>query len=198
MGIKRRRHADHFAAIPVEVLLSDACRTAPNYAFRALVVIAAQYRGRNNGDLALTWKTARAFGLNSKKLLIKSIGLLLERGLVQKTRQGGKRPMGPCLYAVTWHPIDECDGKLDVQKSLAASHAWVRWRAADAETVQSEDHIPAIRRGPRETKSSLQGDQTAPVSALLGDRMASIDGTPESAPSRSRCGGALPVLGRST
>jgi len=48
-----------FAAIPVEVLTSVACRTLPAYAVRVLLAVAAQYRGNNNGDLALTFATAR-------------------------------------------------------------------------------------------------------------------------------------------
>src|SRR5882724_7752117 len=55
---KRRMRGKFFAAIPVEVLTSVACRTLPAYAVRVLLAVAAQYRGNNNGDLALTFATA--------------------------------------------------------------------------------------------------------------------------------------------
>ena len=127
---KRRLTGEHFAAVPVEVLKSDACRTLPAYAFRALIAFAAEYRGNNNGDIALTWSTGKPYGIASKKQLVASITMLQERQLILKTRQGGKRPLGPCLYALTWRPIDELRPKIDMAPNPIPSHAWAKWTSA--------------------------------------------------------------------
>jgi hypothetical protein len=35
------------------------------------------------------------------RMLVESLALLLKQGLIQRTRQGGKKPLGPTLYALT-------------------------------------------------------------------------------------------------
>lgn len=120
----------HFAQIPDEVLKSDAQKNLPNYAVRVLVAIAAQFRGNNNGDLAMTWAIARTYGIDSKKQLNASLVMLLEHGLIEKTRQGGKKPLGPCLYAVTWQPINDLRGKIEKGATTTASNAWATWSPA--------------------------------------------------------------------
>jgi hypothetical protein len=46
----------------------------------------------------------------------------LAHGFIEQTRQGGKNQCS--LYAVTWLAIDECNGKLDVNPTRAASNLW--------------------------------------------------------------------------
>lgn len=127
----RRKSGERYALLPLEVLTSDACRLLPAFALRILVAMAAQYSGWNNGDLALTWSMARAYGINSKVQLNSGIDLLLERGLIQKTRQGGKKPFGPCLYALTWRGIDELRPKIDSGPTTFPSNAWVQWKESE-------------------------------------------------------------------
>lgn len=153
---KRRTSGKHFAQIPVEVLVSDACRTLPSYAIRVLVAIAAQYRGNNNGDLALTWTIGQEFGINSKKQLVASLGTLQLRGLIQKTRQGGKKPLGPCLYAITWQPINDLNGKIDSGPTTAAANTWASWTPPPG---CSERQSPENHQHHRGTISAPQGDQ---------------------------------------
>ena len=125
---KRRMNGKHFAQIPVELLTSEACTTLPNYGKVVLIAFAAQYRGNNNGDLAMTRAIAKTFGIVSQEHLVHSLAVLLERGLIQKTRQGGKKPLGPCLYAVTWQPINDLDGKIESGATMTASNAWAAWQ----------------------------------------------------------------------
>jgi len=124
---RRRMLGEHFAAVPDEVLTSPAYTTLPHYAMCLLFAIAAQFRGNNNGDLAMTWAIARRYGINSHKHLVKGLTLLLERGLIQKTRQGGKKPLGPCLYAVTWRPINDLKGKIESGETFKPTNAWAQW-----------------------------------------------------------------------
>jgi hypothetical protein len=125
----RFESGEHFAAVPDEVLRSDAWRRQPHYARSILTGIAAQYRGRNNGDLDFTQDKARAYGISHKHL---GVGvMLLERaGLIVRTRIGHiKAGGGICsLYAITWKPLDPSD-KYDVPVVIQqpASNPWAHW-----------------------------------------------------------------------
>jgi hypothetical protein len=175
----------HFAQIPVEVLMSEAQTSLPNFAVRILVAFAAQYRGNNNGDLALTWSIGKTFGIDSKKQLVAGIATLLERGLIEKTRQGGKKPLGPCLYAITWQPINDLAGKIESGPTTTASNAWAKWTSApqrDQSEINHQHH--------RGTASAPPGDQTSAISGLQGDQREPFIGTTGSPPSRSPREGA--------
>jgi hypothetical protein len=179
---KRHMTGKHFAQIPVEVLTSEAFRTLPNYVVRVLIAMAAQYRGNNNGDLALTWATGQTFGINSKWQLIDGLALLLERGLLLKTRQGGKKPLGPTLYALTWQPINDLNGKITMGQTTTASDTWATW-PPDPSAPQ-EDQSEKNHQHPRGTLSAPQEDQTSPVSAPQEDQTGPSIGTSGGAPSR--------------
>lgn len=180
---KRRTTGRHFAQIPVEVLTSDACRTLPHWARTDLLAIAAQYRGNNNGDLALTESIGRQFGINSKWQLVDGLALLLERGLIQRTRQGGKKPLGPSLYALTWQPIDDLQGKIDSGPTTAPSNAWVRW--VGPASVPQKDQSTEIHQDLRGTRSVPQKDQTSTISGPQEDQTGPSISTPGGPPSRS-------------
>ena len=80
---------------------------------KLLIDLGAQYNGRNNGDLCAAMTVMRKRGWTSNQQLSKALAELLERNLIMQTRQGGLNA-GPNLYAITWQPIHECGGKLDV------------------------------------------------------------------------------------
>ena len=61
----------------------------------------------------------KARGWNSNDSFNKAKQELLERDLITLTKQGGLG-MGPNLYAITWQPIHECGGKLDVASTTIA------------------------------------------------------------------------------
>jgi hypothetical protein len=176
---KRMMPGEHYAMIPDEVLVSPALTTLPHYCGVLLMAIAAQYRGMNGGDLAMTGSIARRYGIRSKKQLVAGLRLLQQHGLIRKTLQGGKRPLGPCLYAVTWRQIDACGGKLEIGPTTAPSNAWTKWMPAPTEKT-----TPLKRRHPRGTRSAPVRDQSLPVSALRVDQTLSIHSTPEGASSR--------------
>ena len=83
---------------------------------KLLIDIASQYNGRNNGDLCAALAVMKKRGWNSNQQLQKSLREILDRNLVVQTKQGGLN-MGPNLYAITWQPIDDCGGKLDVDST---------------------------------------------------------------------------------
>jgi hypothetical protein len=194
---KRRMTGKHFAAIPLEVLTSEAFRTLPNYGVRLLLVAAAQYRGMNNGDLAVTRATAHQFGVVSQEQLVRGLAQLLERGLLVKTRQGGKKPLGPSLYALTWQPIDDIASKFDtgISWSTTPANTWSRWRSSPTasgppadQTARGDDKstgLPAVHIG------TAGGAEIANIGTAGGAETPNI-GTAGSPPSRSPRGGLSP------
>ncbi|BEH13262.1 helix-turn-helix domain-containing protein [Marinobacter shengliensis] len=108
-----------FLSIPHSVLSSDSYNGLDGWSVKLLVDIAGQFKGHNNGDLSAAWSLMQARGWRSKGTLHKALKALLEAGLIEQTRQGGKNRCS--LYAVTWRPIDECKGKLDVKPTQAPS-----------------------------------------------------------------------------
>ena len=81
---------------------------------KLLIDLASQYNGYNNGDLCATLSVMKKRGWNSNQQLSKALKELQERNLIIQTKQGGLN-MGPNLYALTWQPVDECKGKLDME-----------------------------------------------------------------------------------
>lgn len=117
-----RRDTGWFFRMPVEVLDSPAYCGLSFKARALLFDMGAQFRGNNNGDLAAPWSWMKARGWKSKDTLRRALDELLEAGMVQLTRQGGLHC--PNLYAVTWLPIDECGGKLDVKPNPVPCGLW--------------------------------------------------------------------------
>lgn len=91
-------------------------RTLKGNALKLLIDLGAQYTGYNNGDLCAAMSVLRRRAWNSNDQINKAIEVLQERNLIIKTKQGGLG-IGPNLYALTWFPINECGGKLDVKPS---------------------------------------------------------------------------------
>ncbi len=99
-------------------------------AFVLLSQLSLKHNGTNNGDLDIAtlreeWTT--------KSTLYKSAAILVKLGWIVKTRQGtfGSHPT-PDLYALTWLPIDECDGKTNLFRPTTAPLD--KWRDPDMYT----------------------------------------------------------------
>jgi hypothetical protein len=110
---------------------------------RALLIdLYCQYRGNNNGDLCATAKVMRPRGWTSNDQLVKAIRELLDAGWIVITRQGGRNQ--PHLFAVTFWPIDECDGKLDVKATTAPLHTWKRPGESAAPVISLHRHTEQV------------------------------------------------------
>lgn len=128
MANKSKKHeyqVSYFGSIHGGVaVLPNAVLSSPRYiklswAAKALLTyIAGQYNHHNNGDLCATVSMLEKYGFKSRDTLTRSLKQLENNGLIYKTRVGGKDwAKGtnlPTLYAITWQPIDECKGKLEV------------------------------------------------------------------------------------
>tara|TARA_B110000977_G_scaffold30692_1_gene40427 strand:- start:11 stop:397 length:387 start_codon:yes stop_codon:yes gene_type:complete len=90
---------------------------------KLLIDLGYQYNGYNNGDLCASLSVMRKRGWNSNQQLAKALKELLERNLIVQTKQGGLN-LGPNLYAITWQPINECNGKLDANPTTVAPRSF--------------------------------------------------------------------------
>lgn len=114
---KGRREAGTFALIPGAVI-DSATYAALSWQARALLLeLAAMFRGNddkrrtgNNGDLSAAHALHKERGWHRSTLQAAAVELE-DAGFIVRTRQGGRHACN--LYALTWRPIDHCDGKLD-------------------------------------------------------------------------------------
>lgn len=119
---KGRLPTKSFAGIPRIVMDTDDYKKLKGNAIRLLLEFAYQYRGNNNGDLSAPFSHMRKRGFNSKETLGNALKSLQDANLIIRTREGMfLNPGGRCaLYALTWQPIDECNGKHDVKATNTA------------------------------------------------------------------------------
>ena len=109
---KGRPPPKSYYLIPRVVHRSADFRKLSPYALKLLVSVIYQFNGFNNGDLTVAWTVmSKLHGFKSEATLDRCKKELLAANLIYLTRQGG---LGRCsLYALTWMPIDDCNGKLD-------------------------------------------------------------------------------------
>lgn len=109
-----------FAGIPRVVMDHPDYLNLSGNAVKLLNELARQYRGKNNGDLTLAYSLLKHRGFNSKGTIERCRDELLSATMIIQTRAGRFiNPGGVCaLYALTWHPIDECGGKLEIGPSV--------------------------------------------------------------------------------
>lgn len=110
---KAKRDGGAFFTVPAAVLNGAAYIGLNAHARMLLFDLLAQYNGSNNGDLGVAFSLMKPRGWRSEHTLLDAKRDLLEAGLIVETRKGA-RPNKASLYAVTWHALDECDGKLDI------------------------------------------------------------------------------------
>lgn len=152
---KGRRENGTFTAIPHAVQDSPNWAQCSATAIKMLCDVARQYNGRNNGDLCAALSVLRPVGWRHPETVLWALRELRHYGLLLLTRQGGLH--GPSLYALSWHAIDACGGKLEVPASTKASGEWKQERAKfrrpakkRAASTPSDDDRYGIRSGRQE------------------------------------------------
>lgn len=108
--------------MPKAILESEEYARLTAYEVKLLMDLFSQFNGRNNGDFHCAWRLMRRRGWRSQDTLNRALSGLIELGFIVKTRQGGKHKCS--LYAVTWLPIHDCSGKLDISPTMAAPGTW--------------------------------------------------------------------------
>jgi hypothetical protein len=122
---KARKSGGGFIQIPHVVTDSASFQGLSGIALIILLHLLRGYRGHNNGDLSAPFSCAAKYGIASQSTWYKGLTELINTNLIIKTRDSMKRgvgnPHGLCaLYAITWQPIDYCDGKLDCEPTISA------------------------------------------------------------------------------
>ena len=119
---KGRRESGSFIALPVAILESPEYSRLNAPAVKLLIDLFSQFKGCNNGDFSAAWKLMNRRGWRSRDTLWRALNELLDKGFIVKTRQGSKRKCS--LYGITWKPIDECNGKLDIVPTRVPLNSW--------------------------------------------------------------------------
>ena len=119
---KGRKVQGGFTLIPHAVQDSPNWRACGGSAIKLLCDLARQYRGANNGDLCASMSILKPKGWTSPETVTFALRELRHYGLIVQTRQGGLHAAS--LYAVTWHAIDECGGKLDCAATSVPLGNW--------------------------------------------------------------------------
>ena len=110
---KGRRETGRFVAFPHTVIKTQDY-IGLSYKSKVLLMdLALQYYGSNNGDLTVALAVLRNRGWKRQATISEAVKELLDADLIIRTREGQFRnPHSRCaLYAITWQPIDECNGK---------------------------------------------------------------------------------------
>ena len=121
---KGRLEKGPFFVVPNAVVEHPKYARLKPRAVKLLIDVYSQYNGHNNGDFTAAFSVMRKRGWSSKDQLRKALLELLEVGYLKQTRQGGKHQCS--LFAVTFRPIDECKGKLDIAPTQVAPGDWKR------------------------------------------------------------------------
>ena len=117
-----------FVMFQTRVLRDPAFLALSARASKALLYLASQFNGYNNGDLSIAWKIAKEKGWTSNASLRLGTRELVDAGFVVETRIGGRNRCS--LFALSWFRIDECGGKLDVAATKVAPNDWLWKRSA--------------------------------------------------------------------
>ena len=126
---KGRRTSEPFLSLPYSLIRHKNFKTLKAKPTKLLIDIASEYNGRNNGDLCAPLSIMRERGWSSNDQLFRARKELVARGILWVSRQGGRNQC--TLYALTWQPINDCGGKLDINATTTAPHDWKRWAAPD-------------------------------------------------------------------
>jgi hypothetical protein len=124
MKKKRNVISGGFVAFPHALLNHPNFLSLSGHATKLLLLIARQYKGRNNGDFQAGWNYAKKHGWKSQDTLHRVKKELLEKGFIAETRKGGF-PNKCSLYGITWLALDP-DPKFDIKPSGFPVGAWNR------------------------------------------------------------------------
>ena len=113
LKVKGRRLTGRFVGLP-HVVIKNKDYIELSYKSKALLIdLTLQYNGSNNGDLTVALAILRNRGWKRQATIGEAVKELLDANLIIRTREGQFRnPHSRCaLYAITWQPINDCNGK---------------------------------------------------------------------------------------
>lgn len=129
-----RQTGHTFFQLPHNVLSHPNFATLSPRATKLVIDLGLQFRGKNNGDLAAPLSQMKKRGWNSSDQLNKAKRELIDKGIILVARQGGLNK--PTLFALTWLPVDDCNGKLDIRSTTMPLNIWRAMPDSDDGPVQ--------------------------------------------------------------
>lgn len=106
---------ERYLKLTASVYDSPAFRTLPPSALKLWIDLRVQFRGGNNGNISAALTQLRSRGWSSDDTLSRALWVLLERGLLRRTREGKPGPFRLCsLYAFTDLPTARND-RLEIE-----------------------------------------------------------------------------------
>ena len=170
-----RRNGPSFVAIPHALWECDNFKRLSARALKLLIDMYGNYNGKNNGDFCATISIMRKRGWKSKQTLALALDELLHYGLILCTRIGNSETKRAYLYGVTFQPINECEGKLDIAPTTTAPGTWKESRQdwAEPDWYTGYKQRKAQRRNERERtrkkkRPTRNPTQTTPESDHVG------------------------------
>ena len=109
MRKQRFKGYDSFASIPRYVIDTPAFKSLRGNSVKLLVLLASQYKGKNNGDLIITHSKYKS-DFKSSQTMYAARDELEQKGFIATNAYGGMSYGGckqPSLYALTWLPVDD-------------------------------------------------------------------------------------------
>ena len=106
-----------FAGIPRYVVRCDAFMSLSGNAVKLLVHLTCQFKGRNNGNLLITYSLLKGY-FKSNQTMYRARDELERKGFIAINVYGGMSYGGykvPTLYALTWLPVNDF---IDLEKNL--------------------------------------------------------------------------------
>ena len=112
MARSKHKNTSSFAGIPRHIIDHKSFKSLGYAARSLLTLLAYQYKGKNNGNLVITWSLLDEwFGSNAT--MYKARDSLYKAGFIVINAYGGRSGNGtklPHLYALTWETINELTG----------------------------------------------------------------------------------------
>ena len=113
MARSKHKNSTSFAGIPRHIIEHKSYISISYSARNLLFLLAYQYKGKNNGNLVITWSLLKDY-FGSNTTMYKARNSLYTAGFIVINAYGGKSGNGtklPHLYALTWAPINELKGE---------------------------------------------------------------------------------------
>jgi hypothetical protein len=155
-----------FALLPVSLLWHVSVATLDHAEFRALVLLAAQYRGTNNGAVGITAKQVSEAGIGSKHTFYRALRELQSRGLIEQTYPASRVPPRPAMYALSWWPVNDTDYSTATR---VASHGYRKWNPDRKFSRGTECTQGGAVSAPMELDTGATGAVSAPMEAKTAD-----------------------------
>ena len=106
---KLMKYPGGYLTIPRYVIETEAFKSLGPNSCLLLMLLAANYKGNNNGDLCASKSLMKGY-IKSTQTLFKARQELEQKGFIAINCYGGRSYGGakfPTLYALTWLPIDD-------------------------------------------------------------------------------------------